>query len=283
VGAFANCASLTSVSIPNSVTSIGNFAFSNCAGLTSIEVDAANTIYSSTDGVLFDKERTTLIQCPGGKAGSFTTPNSVSSIGDFAFSHCPNLTSVTIGNSVASIGAYVFESCTSLTSVSIPNSVTSIGEGAFSSCTSLASVTIPDGVTNIGAYAFYSCTSLTGVYFEGDVPTTGEFDLFDNTNNASVYYLPGTTGWLSHFGGHPTVLWNPTMPTDHPSFGVQANQFGFTITGPSDLVVVVEACTNLTSPNWSPVSTNTLTGGSSYFSDPQWSNHLTRVYRLRSP
>jgi hypothetical protein len=90
-------------------------------------------------------------------------------------------------------------------------------------------------------------------------------------------------GWGVTFGGRPTVLWNPIVPTGHPTFGVQADLFGFTITGSSNLVIVVEAASNLASPEWSPVSTNILTDGSSYFSDPQWTNHPARSYRLRSP
>ena len=82
--------------------------------------------------------------------------------------------------------------------------------------------------------------------------------------------------------GLPTVLWNPQVQND-ASFGVQTNQFGFNITGSSNLVIVVEACTNLANPVWQPVQTNTLTGGSSYFSDPQWTNYPARFYRLRSP
>ena len=100
----------------------------------------------------------------------------------------------------------------------------------------------------------------------------------------TVYYLPGTTGWGTTFGGRPTVLWNPQVQTSDASFGVRTNRFGFTITWASEqLVIVVEACTNLANPVWSPVGTNTLTGGSSYFSDPQWTNYPARFYRLRSP
>ena len=102
--AFSGCTSLTSVTIPNSVTSIGDWAFSGCTSLTAITVDALNSVYSSVDGVLFNKSQTTLIQYPGGKAGSYTIPNSVTSIGDGAFSGCTSLTSVTIPNSVTSIG-----------------------------------------------------------------------------------------------------------------------------------------------------------------------------------
>ena len=116
------------------------------------------------------------------------------------------------------------------------------------------------------------CTNLTGVYFKGNAPSVGSACVHDD-NNATVYYLPGTTGWGSTFGGRPTVLWNPQVQTSDASFGVRTNQFGFNITGTSNLVIVVEACTNLANPIWSPVGTNTLTGGSSYFSDPQWTNY----------
>jgi hypothetical protein len=95
--------------------------------------------------------------------------------------------------------------------------------------------------------------------------------------------LPGITDWGSTFGGRPMVLWNPQVQTSDASFGVRTNRFGFTITGTSGLVIVVEACTNLANFTWSPLGTNTLTGGSSYFSDPQWTNYPARFYRLRSP
>ena len=99
----------------------------------------------------------------------------------------------------------------------------------------------------------------------------------------TVYYLPGTTNWGATFDGRPTVLWNPQAQND-ASFGVQNNQFGFNITGSSNLVIVVEACTNLANPVWFPVQTNTLpTVGSSYFSDPAWTNHPGCFYRLCSP
>jgi hypothetical protein len=79
------------------------------------------------------------------------------------------------------------------------------------------------------------------------------------------------------------VLWNPQIQTSGATFGVRTNRFGFTITGTSGLVIVVEACTSLTNPIWSPLQTITLTNGSSYFSDPQWTNYPARLYRLRSP
>ena len=128
-GAFYNCDSLTSITIPDSVTSIGDKAFYYCYSLTSI-----------------------------------TIPNSVTSIGSYAFAYCSRLTSVVIGDNVTSIGEYVFSSCTSLTSVVIGNGVTSIGSYAFASCDSLTSVVIGDSVTSIGSSAFSGCDSLTSVY-----------------------------------------------------------------------------------------------------------------------
>jgi len=108
--------------------------------------------------------------------------------------------------------------------------------------------------------------------------------VFLNDLNATTYYLPGTTGWsvFSTHTGLPVVLWNPQVQTG-ASFGVLMNQFGFNITNAGNPVIVVEACTNLANPVWSPVSTNTITAGSSYFSDPTWTNYSCRFYRLRSP
>jgi hypothetical protein len=107
--------------------------------------------------------------------------------------------------------------------------------------------------------------------------------VFYGVNGATVYYLPLSSGWRAVFDGLPTALWNAQVPTTGANFGVRTNQFGFTITGTTNLVIVVEAATNLANPAWSAVGTNTLTDGLSYFSDPQWTNYQARFYRLRSP
>ena len=176
------------------------------------------------------------------------------------------------------MGIFNFNNCINLTSVTIPNSVTNI-DSAFSGCGSLTNVIIGNGVTNI-SFAFNGCSSLSSVYFKGNAPGANFF-AYGGDTNATVYYLPGTIGWDSTFDGLPTTVWLPQVQTSDASFGVRTNRFGFNINWASGQTVVVEACTNLTNPIWSPVGTNTLTSDSAYFSDPQWTNYPARFYRLR--
>lgn len=144
--AFYKCSNLTSITIPSSVTSIENNIFQDCTGLTNITVDSSNPSFCSESGVLFNKDKTTLIYCPRRKTGSYTIPDGVTAIGDYAFYYCSGLTSVTIPSSVTSIGGSAFQHCTGLTSITIPNSVTSIVNLAFWDCDSLTIVYIPSGV-----------------------------------------------------------------------------------------------------------------------------------------
>ena len=189
--AFYYCTGLTSVTIGNSVTSIGDFAFGNCTGLTSITVKEGNPNYSSDEyGVLFNKDKTSLIQYPiGNTRTSYTIPDSVTSIGRYAFYRCTGLTSVTIPDSVTSIGEYAFFRCYSLTSVKIPNSITSIGGDAFYGCTGLTSVTIPDSVTSIDRRAFYDCTSLTSVTIPDSVTSIGA-SAFEDCDSLTSVTIP---------------------------------------------------------------------------------------------
>ena len=168
-GAFRSCKSLQSITIPNSVTSIGDGAFSGC----NICFFICNSTYFQNDDVcLFNKDKTAIVSrikdCV-----NYIIPNSVTKIGDYAFSWCKSLQSITIPNSVKSIGNNAFDWCKSLQSVTIPNSVTSIGDEAFSWCESLQSITIPNSVTSIGDRAFYLCKSLQSVTIPNSVTKIG--------------------------------------------------------------------------------------------------------------
>ncbi len=172
--AFWDCDALTSIAIPYSVTNIQDQAFRGCNSLNSINVDSENPNYTSVDGVLFNKEATELIQYPAGKNNtSYSIPNSVTSIGAYAFYDCNNLTSVEIPNSVTLIGWGAFCGCEGLTSITVPNTVTSIGTTAFSYCYNLTTVTLPDSITSISMALFESSNRLTSVIIPDGVTSIG--------------------------------------------------------------------------------------------------------------
>ncbi|MBR3789616.1 MAG: leucine-rich repeat domain-containing protein, partial [Clostridia bacterium] len=154
--AFHLCTDLISITIPESVTAIGSCAFDDCAKLTSINVDGANTKYSSVDGILFNAEKTELICYPAGQnAKSYTVPESVTTIDDYAFHFCTALTSVIIPDSVTTIGDHAFCDCSELESVTIGNGVTEIDDYAFDGCNNLSTVNVPcDWDTENPPYAF---------------------------------------------------------------------------------------------------------------------------------
>ena len=269
--AFKDCKSLTSVTIPSSVTTIGRSAFSG-SGLTSvtipsavtaignnafkslenITVDSRNPSYASIEGILFDKNIKTIIQYPTGKkAGAYTIPSSVTTIGDDAFSGS-RLTSVTIPSSVTTIGEAAFEYCKSLTSVTIPSSVTTIGDSTFSrsgltsvtipssvttigdsmfSGSSLTSVTIPFSVTTIGSYAFKDCKSLENITVDGRNPSyaSNEGILFDKNiktiiqypigKKVGAYTLPSSVTTIGNSAFYSSSLTSVIIPSSVTTIG----------------------------------------------------------------
>ena len=250
--AFANCSALTQVTIGNGVTSIGSSAFYGCSALTAINVESGNTTYCSVDGILFNKDKTTLIQYPASKTGTaYAIPESVTSIGSRAFYYCKALMQITIPDGVTSIGSEAFYECSALTQVTIPSSVTSIGSMAFYYCKALMQITIPDGVTSIGERAFFDCSALTQVIIGSSVtsigwwafhncsaltqmtvlatvPPTVVINAFDGVSREIPVYVPAealedyqvASVW-KEFNLHamPTALHTPSMPESIRVYG----------------------------------------------------------------
>jgi hypothetical protein len=153
---------LQSVTLPNSVTAIGDNAFNDCTGLTNV-----------------------------------TIPDAVTAIGNYAFNNCTGLTNVTIGNSVTAIGIAAFASCTGLTNIAISNSVTSLGNNAFAFCTGLTNATIGNSVTSLGNNAFYNCSGLTSIIIPSSVSSIGIYAFYGCSGLNSIYAYPTTPVNLS--------------------------------------------------------------------------------------
>jgi hypothetical protein len=204
--------------------------FSGCPYLKAIDVETNNPAYTSVGGVLFNQGQTTMIEYPGGKVGSYSIPNSVTSIRNDAFRGCTGLTSIIIPNSVTNIAGGAFLG-TSLTNVTIPNSVTSIGDYAFSD-TSLTNVTIPNSVTSIGTYVFSYCGYLTSVTIPNSLTSIGSLAFYFCENLTSVTIPNGVTSIGDHAFSH-TSLTNVTIPNSVTNIG----DFAFSVSGLTSVVI----------------------------------------------
>ena len=204
--AFTYCTGLTNVTIPSGVTNIGVGPFASCANLLTIGVNGANTAYTSVDGVLLNKAKTTLVQYPIGSAATdYTVSNGVTAIGDYSFQSFQNLDSITLPSNITSIGAAAFE-YSALETINLPNTVTNIGDSAFAysfldditlptgitnigngvfAGSFLTDITIPNGVTSIGDSAFYSCSELTNVSLPNSLKRIGT-NVFNSTGLGSI-------------------------------------------------------------------------------------------------
>jgi hypothetical protein len=231
--AFEYCTKLNSIVIPKSITAIANGCFLRCSNLKEIQVESENSNYQSLDGVLFNKDLTTLCFYPTGKADEqYTVPHSVTAIAESAFYGCSGLQSIEIPGSVFSIGRDAFGCCTNLSkvdipdgttsiedgtflgchqlgSILIPNSVTKIGDDAFYGCESLASLDLPDALTTIGDYAFASCSYLGSIVIPKSITTIGEGCFYDCSNLKEIQVESGNSSYQSLDG----VLFNKDLTT----------------------------------------------------------------------
>lgn len=303
--AFEYSLGVTNISIGASVTNIGEFAFYDCSSLLNFTVNSTNKYYSSTNGVLFDKLQTDLIQYPSAAAGNYVVPGtvtnlgggafgdafgltsiiippSVTSISEEAFYACDNLASVSLGGGVGSIGDQAFHDCSSLSDVLIPNSVTNIAAFAFLYCPGLNSVTIGSGVTTIGQEAFAECESLSSICFAGREPTDGGGIFFEDFSLGTINYANGAAGWGSTYDGIATA---PSLEcvADVPTLYILAsgskalvgwsdNYSGFTL----------RSTTNLASPSWTTVSTTPVVINNLYVVTNSTSGKQA-FYRLQNP
>ena len=172
---FWGCTTLKTLTIPGSITVIGIDALWHCLSLENINVSADNKVYSSVDGVLFNKDKTELLQYPIGNARTeYVIPNGVISIADYSFPECASIERITFPDSVTTIGEMAFPACSSLKSVELGSGVKTIGDYAFGWCEALTDVKIPYGVTTIGDSAFDSCTSFENITFPDSVTAIGQ-------------------------------------------------------------------------------------------------------------
>ena len=174
-GTFQESSKLTSVSIPATLTDLGEAPFASCIRLTNITVDEDNPAYTIIDDLLYDKAVTTLLACPGAKEGAVVVKDGVSTIGQSAFHGCSKLTSIDIPSSVNEIGAEAFRGCKELTAITLPDGITAIKDKTFYNCQALSAIPLPSGITSIGANAFYQCTTLSSITLPSSLEKLGDY------------------------------------------------------------------------------------------------------------
>ena len=295
--AFYNCSGLTSVTIGANVTSIGDSAFYNCSGLTSVTMGSSVT--SIGNSAFYGCSHMTSISIGNNITSignssfngcsdltSVSIGNHVTSIGNSAFNNCSGLTSVSLGDSVNSIGSSAFNGCSGITSLTVPDSVASIGSNAFSYCSGLTTITIGKGVISLQTGAFSFCTSLQQAFFKGDAPSVnGGAGSADSTvfqgETGTAYYLPGNLGWGATYGSWPTAYWYQLQPQIlDGAHGLGGQGNRFNFTISWATTESIVVQASSNMVNWVSVATNLLVNGTNIFGDTVWKNYPKRFYRV---
>ena len=226
IGDCSFCDSLiTSITIPASVTSIGNGVFYRCRALTEFRVGSGSTSYCAEDGLLFNRDKTEIILCPPGRKGELTIPGTVSRIGEYAFDST-GITAVTMSNGVSEIGDGAFACCFELQSVRIPDSVKKIGDEAFSGCGKLESVVIGDGVTSIGDNAFSDCSSLEEIRLPESLEKIGR-EAFEACKALTEVTIPENLSFIGQdaFGDCESLQSFIVVPQNPAFYGLEGVLF----------------------------------------------------------
>lgn len=221
------------VTIPASITNINTYTFNSATNLQKIVVDKKNTTYTDINGVLYSKDKSTLVRLPIAYQDTFDFEDNITIIGDNAFQKCKNLISVVIPNSVTSIGAYAFSGCSNLTSISIPDNLMSISFAAFSNCTSLSYVTIPDSVTSIDDDAFCGCFSLTSVKIGKNVTDIGDY-AFEDCTSLTTVTIPDS---VTEIGAYAFRYCSNLVEINLPNSDVAIKKYAFAETGITEITL----------------------------------------------
>lgn len=259
--AFNGDASITFISLPEGLLTIGNHTFFGCVGLVSVDI-----------------------------------PSTVTSIGTAAFQNCSSLVSIDIPNSVGHLGDYAFYGCTALQALRFGTQLTTIGTGAFQNCASLESIFLPDNITSIGEYAFHGCINLTAlqggrqlgsigtaafatstnlqnITFLGNAPSLGP-TVFPQNLPVEILHLHSTSGWTNPWNGFGTKIWKPAPANPR----IEPEGFTFDLTGPESVAISIEATDNLMHGTWEIIDHIVLPSSIKTFTDKNIES--TKFYRI---
>lgn len=201
---FSFCPVLETIKLSKNLKHIGEQAFSYSNRLTKIDIDEENANFSAVDGILYDKNRKTLIRCPEGVSDTFTVPEGTESIANFAFYGCKALEHICLPNSLKEVGESAFQECEGLRSIDLTGDITTINKNAFFGCISLETITLPKSLLEIQKDAFFGCSKLKGIQFPKNIENID--NAFNNCQQLESFSIEGGEG--IHFFSENGIIYN---------------------------------------------------------------------------